>query len=150
MFKTVSRDHETTAALQAEYLSSLLARDGHSYSTPNIGSMIQDPAIFLPFGGNSDPALPSQGPYIDITDFDAWMSAFELNTMPDPLPLDGSAGDDDQAMGTAQTLALPTTGDITDWDAVRLALLLLFWMLANARQIFLSWLNPDPAGHQGL
>lgn len=128
MFKTVGRDHETTAAMQAEFLQSLFAQQGdvnRAESQPDLSTI--DWSLLQSGIGTSpsttlDP-MTGQAPHIDITDFESWMSAFEV----DALPMDSAELDGNAIQGAASMMPgsggqiLPSTSS-TDWDAVSSAL----------------------------
>lgn len=137
MFKTVSRDQETTAALQAEFLNRLLGPEGQRPREDL--SAVPELHPVGPLQTQSF-ASASAGPQIDITDFGAWLSAFEMDTLPDAaLPSDVDSRD---LTGIGPTPTAVSHGDNGDWDAVSLQPLRP-GLGADICQIFLSWLNPD-------
>lgn len=113
MFKTVSRDQETTPALQAGYLHSLFAQGGQLDHLPPMSVNPQSWDVSLP----NAPAS-SAAPHIDVTDFGAWLTAFELDTLPEPIA-DGHNGVQDVSLAPHDT-GPPAAGGNSDWDAVSL------------------------------
>lgn len=119
MFKNVSHEQETTAALQADFLESLVA---HQQEQPTSCQSAFDQGAWDQVNSsndvshNPDPS-PNPGPLIDVTDFDSWLSAFELGTLADTAI-------DAPSWPSANMQAVNTTADIApntldaDWDAV--------------------------------
>jgi hypothetical protein len=123
MFKNVSHEQETTAALQADFLQSLVA---HQHQRPMVARSVSDwppnegDCNGLDLGSGSvyqaDPS-PNHGPLIDVTDFESWLSSFELGTLADPqIDSRSWSGIAMQDVPTVDNSTL--TAQSTDWDAV--------------------------------
>lgn len=87
MFQSVGRDKENSAALQARYLQDLLQHDASEHESrlavdsSRNGTALGNFAITSP---NNAAGTGSSQALLDIADFDAWMSAFEQQTLPSP------------------------------------------------------------------
>ena len=121
MFKTVSQDRQTTAALQGEFLERLVADQTHRISmgpeveTHNTHAWQTGPI----YGATTSDEGAATGPNLDFNDFESWLSSFESSTIPElnsnTFPI-GARGLNEQttAMSGADTPSMTNT----DWDAV--------------------------------
>jgi len=125
MFKTVSQDRQTTAALQADFLGSLFADGDRHSSAPLRVHSSQGQSE----GGLQDLITQSEqdcsfnicppAPNLDFTDFESWLLAFESSTIPEPLDVNDSTYRDQDPTHNNGDLSAPNMAN-TDWDAVRL------------------------------
>jgi len=147
MFKTASRDRQTTAALQADFLGSLFAdQDPHIRSDNSMTSNQRresanvHPQLYEPHRAPSpdSPNTNFNGPNLDFTDFESWLSDFESSTIPETnnlIPSDiPTTGVPMEEYNEAN---MPSMAN-TDWDAVS-----DIGCCCLTSQIFLSWLNPE-------
>lgn len=129
MFKNVSNDRETTATLQADFLLSLFAHRDRlpaAAAVPDVWPRVDrasDQRASEQWGSNEIngidfAAASNQAPVIDVTDFESWLSSFDIGNLADPHIGTPCFGPNEQAMVGNTDQTLPSTTN-TDWDAVR-------------------------------
>jgi hypothetical protein len=125
MFKTVSNDRETTATLQADFLTSLFEHRDRQPATeqaPGVWPTMSQNSEHWTSGdihGTDHTNTSTQAPFIDVTDFDSWLSSFDMGSLADPQLGTSWSGLDGQAV-PASSGPVPISTSNTDWDAVSL------------------------------